>query len=143
MKTLVIDASVAAKWFFTEDDSLAARRLFSPRRRLIAPELIGVELANVIWKRVQREELDSEKAGEIFADFQQVSVQSLEIVSSGPNLPTALSLALVTGRTVYDCLYLSLAMSQQTKLITADKRFAKVLSGSPFSKYVRLLAREP
>jgi predicted nucleic acid-binding protein len=140
VRALVVDASVVAKWFLAEDGSPAARRLISPRRKLIAPELVGVELANVIWKRVQREELDSDNAGEILADFQQVAVHSLEIVASGPYLPAALSVAMATGRTIYDCLYLSLAMNRQTRLITADKRFAQALSGSPFSKFVRMLA---
>jgi predicted nucleic acid-binding protein len=138
VKTLVVDASVAAKWFFEEDQSAAARRLFSSRRTLIAPDLLGVELANAIWKRVQRKELDVDAAANILADFQRLAV---EIAPSAPYLPAALELAMITGRTVYDCLYLSLAISQQTQVVTADKRFAAALAGSSLSKYVRLLGK--
>jgi predicted nucleic acid-binding protein len=139
VKPVVVDASVAAKWFFEEDQSAAARRLFSSRRTLIAPDLLGVELANVIWKRVQREELDADAATEILADFQRLAV---EIAPSAPHLPAALELAIITGRTVYDCLYLSLAIAQRTQVVTADKRFVAALAGSSFSKHIRLLGKK-
>jgi predicted nucleic acid-binding protein len=138
VKTLVVDASVAAKWFFEEDQSASARRLFSSRRSLVAPELLGVELANVIWKRVQRKELDTNAAVDMLADFQRLAV---EIIPSAPYLPAALELAILTGRTVYDCLYLSLAMNQKTQVVTADRRFAAALAGSSLAKHVRLLEK--
>lgn len=138
MKTFVVDASVAAKWFFEEDQSTAARRLFSAGRTLIAPDLLGVELANAIWKRAQRRELDTKEAADLLADFQRLAV---EIAPSAPYLPVALELALITGRTVYDCLYLALAISKQAQVITADKRFVAALARSPLSKHIRLLGK--
>jgi predicted nucleic acid-binding protein len=138
VKALVVDASVAAKWFFEEDQSAAARRLFSSRRTLIAPDLLGVELANVIWKRVQRKELSADSAADILADYRRLAI---EIVPSAFYLPAALELAIITSRTVYDCLYLALAMSQQTQVVTADKRFVAALTESSLSKHVRMLAK--
>jgi predicted nucleic acid-binding protein len=139
VKTLVVDASVAVKWLLEENGSASARRLFSPRRRLIAPDLLELEFANAVWKRVQRREMQAEQAEELFDDFQQIVGQSLEIVASHTHLSTALGLAIVTGSTVYDCLYLSLAMSQDSSLITSVLRFVNLISETPFAKSVKFL----
>ena len=56
MNTLVIDASIAVKWVVEEDgtpEALALRQ----KAKLIAPELLVAECANVLWKKVQRGEL--------------------------------------------------------------------------------------
>ena len=49
MSTLVIDASIAVKWVVEEDgtpQALMVRR----RAKLIAPELLVAECANILWK---------------------------------------------------------------------------------------------
>jgi len=53
VNTLVIDASVAVKWVVEENGTpevLALRQ----RARLIAPELLVAECANILWKKVRR-----------------------------------------------------------------------------------------
>jgi predicted nucleic acid-binding protein len=115
--------------------------LFSPRRKLISPDLIGVEVANAIWKRVERRDIDSNEAVRILNDFQRIAAGPLETVISEPYLSAALRMAIVTRRTVYDCLYLALAMSRHATLITADVKFANALANSPFSRYFRLLTK--
>ena len=49
---LVVDASVAIKWFLLEAGRDEARRLLDAGQRLIAPELIVAEVTNTMWKRV-------------------------------------------------------------------------------------------
>lgn len=51
MSGLVVDASVAIKWVIDETDSAAASRLVGTAP-LMAPDLIGAELANVLWRHV-------------------------------------------------------------------------------------------
>jgi predicted nucleic acid-binding protein len=51
---VVVDASVAIKWFIQEPDRTAARLLLEPDKRLLAPELLVAEVANAIWKRSSR-----------------------------------------------------------------------------------------
>ncbi len=56
MITLVIDASIAIKWVVEEDGTPQALALRG-RTKLIAPELLVAECANILWKKVQRDEL--------------------------------------------------------------------------------------
>ena len=135
MKTYVVDASVVAKWFFPENHAEASRRLLSGRRRLLAPDLVWGEFGNVVWKRVGRGEITGEEAAGIVGDFLRLP---LEVVPTGPLLPAALELALSTGRTVYDCLYLALAIDRGCSLVTGDERLVNALENTPLAG--RLLA---
>ena len=46
---LVLDASVAVKWFVEEPGTAAALALLAEDESLIAPELVIAEVANVAW----------------------------------------------------------------------------------------------
>jgi predicted nucleic acid-binding protein len=56
VNTLVIDASIAVKWV-VEEDSTAEALVLRQKAKLIAPELLIAECANILWKKVQRGEL--------------------------------------------------------------------------------------
>lgn len=61
MTTHVIDASIALKWVVEETgtpDALVLRQ----RARLIAPGLLLAECANILWKKVRRDELSKDEA---------------------------------------------------------------------------------
>jgi predicted nucleic acid-binding protein len=62
----------------------------------------------------------------------------LEVHSSAPLLDNALDLALSVSRTVYDSLYLALALSLGCPLVTADERLVNALQ--PTSLGSQLLA---
>jgi predicted nucleic acid-binding protein len=55
MNALVIDASVAVKWVIEEIGTAEALRL--RRAKLLAPDLVVGDCANILWKKVQRREL--------------------------------------------------------------------------------------
>ena len=61
MNTFVIDASIAVKWVVDEDGTPEALTL-RQRAKLIAPELLVAECANILWKKVQRDELLKQEA---------------------------------------------------------------------------------
>jgi predicted nucleic acid-binding protein len=56
--TLIVDASVAAKWYLAESDSDLAQGLFDGTEELIAPDLLLVELANTLLKAWMRGAID-------------------------------------------------------------------------------------
>jgi predicted nucleic acid-binding protein len=50
--------------------------------------------------------------------------------------PEALDLAIRFDRSVYDCLYLALAVRTKSVMVTADHRLANALAGGPLGKHV-------
>ena len=133
MKVRVIDASVIAAAFFQEQFAQAAVALLASDRPLHAPDLVIAEIANVIWKRHRRDEIDNTEAAELLADFRTLP---LCITSSSELIEPALELALRTGRTVYDCLYLALAVRTKSIMATADKRLVNALLNTPLEKHI-------
>jgi len=133
MKVCVIDASVIAAAFFQEQFAQVAAALLASDRPLHAPDLVISEVANVIWKRQRRNEIDNTEAAELLADFRTLP---LCITSSNELIESALELALRTGRTVYDCLYLALAVRTKSIMVSADKRLVNALLGTPLEKHI-------
>jgi predicted nucleic acid-binding protein len=138
MKMLVVDASIVAKWFFPEDHSLESRRLLSRRLTLLAPDLIWSEVGNIAWKRVRRGEMTAEEAAQLVADLVRMP---LTVASTQGLLAPALELAIATDRTIYDCLYLALAIDRKCRLTTADERFVNALASTPFARHVRHITK--
>ena len=122
----VVDASVALKWYFPELGSDQAKRVLAEaidgERELLAPDLILIEFANVLWKKVQRDECDRGEAEEILDAF---GTDAPRLVASVPLVPRALELALRLGEVVYDCVYLAAAIEEEASLVTADARLAR------------------
>ena len=104
----VVDASVALKWYFPEPGCVEAGRMLAEAtdgiRELLAPDLIVAEFANVLWKKVEREECSGGQAEDILEAF---LIDAPRLVESVPLAPRALELALRLGEVVYDCLYLA------------------------------------
>ena len=138
MTTVVVDASVAAKWFLPEPDAAAALRLLDGRRRLAAPDLVRAEVGNVVWKLHARELLCLEEVSEMIEHFLSLP---LDVYDSALLLGPAVEIAMTTRRTVYDSLYLALAVELGTAVITADEKWVNALKGGPFERSVRLLGR--
>ncbi len=138
MTRYVVDASVAAKWFFRQEYSSQSGRLLSKGHQLLAPDLIWSELGNIAWKRVRQGELTREEASELIADVVRMP---LEITPVQGLLAVAFELAAATDRTIYDCAYLALAMGSKSRLVTADERFVNALAATPFAKHVRHVAK--
>lgn len=79
MKKVVVDASVAikwfVKWFVPEVHSLAAARLLDSDIVLCAPDLIGPEVGNTLWKKVRRTAITREQADQILAAFERLPLE--------------------------------------------------------------------
>lgn len=115
----VVDASVAAKWFFPEEAADRARGLLAAAEVLVAPDLLLLEVANVAWKRVTRGEIPAEQARAVTSALPRLF--SL-LVPATELLGQTLEFALATEHSVYDCAYLALARTRGLPLVTADRR---------------------
>ena len=137
--TIVVDASVALKWRVDEYGSEAAIVLRA-ENDVAAPDLLLIECRNALLTKTRRGELAVEDARRAEAEIDAVG---LDIVASTPLLPHAFALALDLGQPIYDCIYLSAAMFMDSRLVTADRRFAEAVARSEFAAHVELLATVP
>jgi predicted nucleic acid-binding protein len=133
----VVDASVVIKWFVPEVHGDAARRLLFAPHEYFSPDLLFPEVGNVIWKKVRRGELTARQGERLAAD---VSTVAVETVPTRGLLADADRLAITTGLTVHDCMYLALAIRLETEMITADDKLGRTVATHPMTAaHVRLI----
>jgi len=91
---------------------------------LHAPDLILIECANALWKRVGRGELDRASAMDAIGALS--SLEDLDCHSMDAQLtPSALSLAITHSLTAYDAAYAALAVQLGGTVISGDRRFVE------------------
>lgn len=132
MTTLVVDASVAAKWFVPSKNEphadTAARllkRYVNGDIRFIVPDLFWAELGNIFWKAVRQGRWQRSRAEEA---IRLVQTRSLPSIPAKALLQEAFQISTSFDRSVYDCLYVALAIASKSTLITADERLANALA---------------
>lgn len=137
MSVFVVDASVVIKWFVPEIHSDRARRLLAAAHQYLSPDLLFPEVGNAIWKKVRRGELTAEEGRQLAIDIARIAV---ETVSTRGLMIDAQALAITTGVTVYDAMYLALAIRLETELITADDKLGRTVAAHPMAAaHVRLV----
>ncbi len=132
MSLIVVDANVAAKWFLpasgetlTDEAFALLDKYVKEEVRFIVPDLFWAEFASVICKAVRLGRFPKISAGAALASLTQrdfPTVPSLKLVDIAFQIATAFE------RTVYDCLYVALAVHSNAQLITADERLANSLA---------------
>jgi len=138
----VIDSSVTVKWLLPEPGRAEAIRLLDEYEAgtadLIAPGLLCEEVASALSKRCRRKEMTAAQAETMFRFF---DLRHPRIVDAPWHLEAALGLSLRHHLSLWDSLYLALAIEARADLITADQRLFRSVAGHyPF---VRLLGRGP
>jgi predicted nucleic acid-binding protein len=130
MSRFVVDASVAVKWFLPEIHDVPARRLLGGGHTLIVPDLLFPEVGNILWKRVRAGDITEPQADTI---LQTLGGMPLIVHPSWPLVTVALTIGCQAGRTIYDSLYLALAIQESAPMVTADERFFNALQTSPLA----------
>jgi predicted nucleic acid-binding protein len=131
----VVDASIAVKWVVEENGTPQALEL-RRRANLIAPELLVAECANILWKKVVREELSKREA---LLAARLLQSAEIELLPTRSLLERTARIAFDLKHPAYDCLYLALAEANDCRFVTADERFLGVIrqrKGSPFDQHV-------
>jgi predicted nucleic acid-binding protein len=128
----VLDASVAAKWFLPPArEPLSAEALgilegyASGQIRLMVPDLFWPEFGNILWKALRQGRISRASAEEAIAGLQ---ARKISTAPSAPLLKEAFAIAAAFERTVYDGVYVALAMMSKAPLVTADERLANALA---------------
>jgi predicted nucleic acid-binding protein len=123
----VLDASVALKWVLDEPEVDRALFLLKEYQlgavELIAPDIFPVEIAHVLSKGFRQSKLT---AAEADAHLASLLTTLPQLVPSIHLLPRAFAIAQETKTALYDALYLALGESENTAVLTADLRLAKL-----------------
>jgi predicted nucleic acid-binding protein len=141
LSALVVDASVGVKWFVPEVHAAEARAWRTGPYDLHVPAFFfDLEIANILWKKVRRADVTRADADLILG---QLPVLPVTRHPESPLLTSAFDLADRTQRTVYDCLYLALAVQLGGRMVTADQRLYNSLAGTPWAPYMCWVANVP
>jgi predicted nucleic acid-binding protein len=138
-EALVIDASVAVKWLVEEDGTAEALALRG-RAKLIEPDLLTAECANIFWKKVQRGEVSKEEA---LLAAKLLQAADIEFAPTRALLEAATRIAIELDHPAYDRLYLAVALDRNCRFVTADQRLLRKIRegrGSPYRDRVVSLA---
>ncbi len=134
MSRYVVDAGVAAKWFIPEVHSDTALRLFEGDHSLAVPDLFLAEFGNILWKKIRLGDITRDEGREI---LKAIKIVPFDIVSSVPLLDPAFEIAVGLGRTMYDSVYVALAVLEGCPLVTADRALCRTIKTTPFARNVR------
>jgi predicted nucleic acid-binding protein len=118
----VVDASIAIKWVVDEPGAKIAIQLLD--HMLAAPDLLGPECANILWKKVMRGELSPQEAEAMAA---ALTITDLSLYPTRQHLQAAVAAAIALRHPVYDCIYLCLAEQLALPLVTADMRLVEAV----------------
>ncbi len=127
---LVVDASVALKWFVEEEGSEQAAALLVAPTLLVAPDLIVAEVCNAAWKAVRSGTMAPEQqdhaASRLAAAFD-------ELVALGPLAARAVEISRELDHSVYDCFYLALSEQRDAQFVTADRKLLQRVIGTEWA----------
>lgn len=134
MTTYVIDASVVLKLFIPETHSEPALRVKHAATRLHAPALLTLEVANVLSKKRRRGEVPEPEIEAIWHAFRLAPIRRH---ADDTLVLAAFDLAHLTKESLYDNLYLALAIKLDIPFLTADQKFYRALQGTPYRNHLR------
>ena len=140
MTVYVADSSVVIKWFTPEALSAEANRVRAGGDPLHAPGFLDVEVAAIAWKKVRKALITRADADFVLTELPLLGVTRHP---TRPLVTPAFDRADRTGRTVYDCLYLALAVNLGGVMVTGDDKLVNSLAGPPWAGSVLRLSDVP
>jgi predicted nucleic acid-binding protein len=128
----VLDASVAVKWFLSpKDEPLSAEALALYKEYLqgkvsfIVPDIFWAEVGSAFWKAIRLGRFQKASAEEAISSLAKCELPTFTIAAL---LERAFLIATTFDRSVYDALYVALAVQSGAELITADERLVTALA---------------
>jgi predicted nucleic acid-binding protein len=134
MTSIIVDASVAAKWFLRDSQEplleQAAGLLedyVTGRVHFLVPDLFWAEIGNILWKSVR---LGRQAKSTAEAALKSLQEHPFTTISSRHLLHTAFEISTGFDRSFYDSLYIAAAVESRCTMITADQRLATAVSAA-------------
>ncbi|HJU56415.1 MAG TPA: type II toxin-antitoxin system VapC family toxin [Pyrinomonadaceae bacterium] len=138
MDKLVVDSSVAVKWFVVEPYSAEAQRILDAYQNgtisFLAPDLINAEFANIAWKKHIFQGMAASDAQDIVDKFRRLE---FNLTPTAELLEDASKIAVTNRRTVDAALYLALSVRENCQCVTADEKPVNAV-GSSFPNLIWL-----
>ena len=133
---LVVDTSVAARWVIGSADPVLSNEttvaLTLLPHRLIAPDLLTAEFANVMWKKVRAQEIDAAQAREAVAILPDL----IDLIPTAQLADRAMDISLALDYPAYDCFFIATAEMLETAMITADRKLVRHCADTPYASLV-------
>lgn len=120
---IAVDASALLAFFLREQgwQELAKHMVMT-----VTVDHADKEFYNAVWKAVFiRKSLPQEKAVRVLKLYRSYSEKNMIIEPEKMYLDRAFELAIAIGVTVYDALYIALALQRRTPLLTLDEKQRK------------------
>lgn len=137
---IVVDASVAIKWYVQEPHTAAASRFLDAGCDLFAPDLLWCEFGNILWKKRLRGDLTAQVAQQIIGELERVAISTEPVA---PLLEAAFDIAVRVGRTVYDGAYLAFAERLGCRCVTADEKLYNALQRDRIAAHLLWVEDQP
>ncbi|RMF90486.1 MAG: PIN domain-containing protein [Methanobacteriota archaeon] len=131
-KKIVVDASVAAKWFLEEEHSDHAAALRTDyvdgTVDILVPDIFPYEVLNALKYSGDFGRIELEKAWEVLENY-----QLLHLPLPGRE---AVAAAFEYGVTIYDAAYLAVAKEEDATLYTADEKLLEKIGDAAPVKHI-------
>ncbi|MCA3626386.1 MAG: PIN domain-containing protein [Methylobacterium sp.] len=135
---LIIDASVVVKWFVREAGHEDALAILRRGDECFAPDLVVLEVAGALDKKIKAGTLTSEHAVEAIWSLQE----HLSVLPSTPQIVAALELASELNHPLADCIYMACAIDIGATVVTADDGFVRKARNRGYGTLIRQLGHE-
>jgi predicted nucleic acid-binding protein len=124
----VLDASTTAAWCFPDETSSSADQALDhlSNDNAFAPQIWWAEIRNILIVSERRGRIDPQDSGRFLSDLSRLPIA----IDNDAQESAVLDLARRYSLTVYDALYLELALRHALPLATLDKRLASACEQS-------------
>lgn len=131
----VVDASIIVALVTPEEHSEWASAEITSFDYFHIPDLCYYEVANAIKTKTIKKELNNRMAIDAFTEAVKL-LNLCAIHGFSEIIADAIALSIKTDISTYDATYISLAKSTGSKLITLDKKLARKLENTQYTKMI-------
>lgn len=118
---LVLDASALASWLMPDETGVDLAALSARHDVFAAPSLLWAEIRNILVVAERRGRIDRESVDMAIAAIDDLCI----VLDRSPSSTAVIGLCRRHGLTVYDALYLDLALREDAELATLDAALAR------------------
>ena len=119
---IVIDASIAAKWYLPEAGNDQANALLEADEALCAPAIIRIEVLSAISRRYRTGGISAATAQGLMAEWlEDLDSESVTLWPDDLDLDAAMRFSIRIHHALVDCLYLACAVRVGAELVTTDE----------------------